>query len=115
MWQVGRQNMTTEITEERPQLLLRRDSLKEYMTEGAISLTLKGKLKDHKEEQTLREISVVTKAPGHNLAKVLHKLFDPYTRQTNTAVNGGNQLIEFIREGRFDGNFLASSDAVALC
>ena len=45
---------------------------------------------------------------------MLNKLFEPYTRQTNTAVNGGNQLIEFIREGRFDGNFLASSDAVAL-
>ena len=84
------------------------------MTEGAISPTLKGKLKHHKEEKPLREISDATKASGHKLAKVLNKLFDPYTRQTNTAVNGGNQLIEFIREGRFDGNFLASSDAVAV-
>ena len=45
---------------------------------------------------------------------MLNKLFDPYTRQTKTAINGGNQLIELIRQGRFDGNFLASSDAVAL-
>ena len=114
MWQVGRQNITTEIAEEGSQLLLRRDNLKQYMTEGAISPTLKGKLKEHKEEKPLRKILDATKAPGHKLGKVLNKLFDPYTRLTKTAINGGNQLIELIREGRFDGNFLASSDAVAL-
>ena len=34
--------------------------------------------------------------------------------QTKTAVNGGKELIKFIREGRFDGNFLGSCDAIAL-
>ena len=62
----------------------------------------------------MREISNASKTPGHKLAKVLNKLFDPYTRQTKTAVSGGKQLIQFIREGRFDGNFLASCDAIAL-
>ena len=37
-----------------------------------------------------------------------------YTGQTTTAVKSGKQLVQFIREGRFDGNFLASCDAVAL-
>ena len=56
-----------------------------------------------------------SKSPGHKLAKVLNKLFDQYyTRQTKTAVSGGKQLIQFIREGRFDRNFLASCDAIAL-
>ena len=44
----------------------------------------------------------------------MNKLFDPYTGKTKTAVSGGKQLIQFIREGRFDGNFLASCDAIAL-
>ena len=42
------------------------------------------------------------------------KIFDTYTQQTKTAVNGGKQLIQFIREGRFNGNFLGSCDTVAL-
>ena len=44
----------------------------------------------------------------------MNKLFDPYTGKTKTAVSGGKQLIQFIREGRFDGNFLASCNAIAL-
>jgi len=44
----------------------------------------------------------------------LNKLFESYTGQTKAAVKSGKQLVQFIREGRFDGNFLASCDAVAL-
>ena len=63
---------------------------------------------------TQREISDGSRSPGHNLAKNLNKLLEPYTSQTKTAVNGGKQLIQFIREGRFNGNVLGSCDAVAL-
>ena len=44
----------------------------------------------------------------------MNKLFESYTGLTKTAVKSGKQLVQFIREGRFDGNFLASCDAVAL-
>ena len=84
------------------------------MTQGAISPTLKGKLKDHKDGKPLREVSDATKSPGHKLAKTLNKLFEPYTGQTKTAIKGGKQLIKFLKEGRFNGNFLSSCDAVAL-
>ena len=84
------------------------------MTEGAIPPKLKGKLKDHKDGKPLREVSDATNAPGHKLAKALNQIFKPYTGQTKTAVNGGKELIKFIREGRFDGNFLGSCDAIAL-
>ena len=62
----------------------------------------------------MREISDASRSPGHKLAKDVNKLFEPYTRQTKTAVSGGKQLIQFLKEGRFDGNFLASCDAIAL-
>ena len=84
------------------------------MTEGAIPPKLKAKLKDHKDGKPLREVSDATKAPGHNLAKALNQIFTPYTGQTKTAANEGKELIKFIREGRFDGNFLGSCDAIAL-
>ena len=45
---------------------------------------------------------------------MLNKIFEPYTRQTKTAVTGGKQLIQFLKDGRFDGEFLASCDAIAL-
>ena len=41
-------------------------------------------------------------------------MFEPYTGKTKTAVSGGKQLIQFKREGKFDGNFLASCDAIDL-
>ena len=44
----------------------------------------------------------------------MNKLFKSYTGNTKTAITGGKQLIQFIREGRFNGNFLSSCDAVAL-
>ena len=75
---------------------------------------MRGQIKDHKEGYPIREISDASRSPGHKLAKTLNKIFDTYTRQTKTAVNGGKQLIQFIREGRFNGNFLGSCDAVAL-
>ena len=115
MWKVGRQIPIEERQEiHNNQLLLSRASLKDYMTQGAISPRLKGQLKDHKDEKPLREVSDASKSPGHKLAKVLNKLFESYTGQTKTAVKSGKQLVQFIREGRFDGNFLASCDAVAL-
>ena len=54
---------------------------------------------------TQREISDTSRSPGHNLAKVLNKLFELYTIQTNTAVNGVKQLIQFIR-GSFWWKFI---------
>ena len=115
MWQVGRQLSEEQRTQNSDtNLILSRNSLKEYMTQGAISPTLKGKLKDHKDGKPLREVSDATKSPGHKLAKTLNKLFEPYTGQTKTAIKGGKQLIKFLKEGRFNGNFLSSCDAVAL-
>ena len=95
-------------------LILSRESLLQYTTQGAIPPQLRGQIKDHKEGDPMREISDVSRSPGHKLAKTLNKIFDTYTRQTKTTVNGGKQLIQFIREGRFNGNFLGSCDAVAL-
>ena len=95
-------------------LILSRNSLKEYMTQGAISPRLKGKLKDHKEGKLLREVSDASESPGHKLAKTLNKLFEPYTGQTRTAIKGGKQVIQFLKEGRFTGKILSSCDAVAL-
>jgi hypothetical protein len=43
-----------------------------------------------------------------------NKIFNSYTGNTDTAVNGGRELIEFLRSGRFNKPFLASCDAVAL-
>ena len=99
-----------------PTYTLSRDSLMQYTTEGAIPPQLRGQIKDHKPDQgyPMREISDASRSPGHKLAKDLNKLFEPYTRQTKTAVSGGKQLIQFLKEGRFDGNFLASCDAIAL-
>ena len=59
----------------------------------AVAPTLKGQLKDHKDTKPLREVSDASKSPGHELAKVLNKLFEPYTSQTKTAITGGKQLI----------------------
>ena len=79
----------------------------QYMREGAIPPQLRGQIKDHKPDQgyPMREISDASRSPGHKLAKDLNKLFEPYTRQTKTAVSGGKQLIQFLKEGRFDGIF----------
>ena len=60
-------------------LILSRETLDQYTTEGAIPPRLKGKLKDHKDDKPLREVADASKSPGHKLAKVLNKLFDPYT------------------------------------
>ena len=112
MWKVGR-NQEREPNQQ-SQLLLSRELLKDYMTQGAISPRLKGQLKDHKEDKPLREVSDATKSPGHKLAKVLNQIFSSYTGQSKTAVKGGKDLIHLIRQGRFDGNFLSSCDAIAL-
>jgi len=50
-------------------------------------------------------VSDAAKSPGHELAKALNKLFEPYTGKTKTAITGGKQLIQFLKEGRFNGNF----------
>ena len=99
-----------------PPYILSRESLMQYTTEGAIPPQLRGQIKDHKADQgyPMREISDASRSPGHKLAKVLNKIFEPYTRQTKTAVTGGKQLIQFLKDGRFDGEFLASCDAIAL-
>ena len=44
----------------------------------------------------------------------MNRLFEPYTGKTKTALKGGKHLIEMIREGRFDKEFLGSCDAIAL-
>lgn len=95
-------------------LILERKDLNKYLTEGAISPQLKGNLKLHKEEEPLREISDATNSPGHELAKALNKVFEPYTGKTKTAINGGKDLISIIRGNRFCNNILASCDAKAL-
>ena len=111
--QAGKQ-MPTKDKDNPTEFILSRAKLSQYITEGAIAPTLKGQLKDHKDTKPLREVSDASKSPGHELAKMLNKLFEPYTCQTKTAITGGKQLIKFIREGRFDGNFLSSCDAIAL-
>jgi len=94
--------------------LIRRSQLKDFMTEGSTAPFLKGKIKLHKKDLPLREISDATNSPGHNLAKVLNKVFSSYTNQTDRAINGGNDLIKQIKDGRFNKGFLGSLDAVAL-
>ena len=84
------------------EFILSRDKLSQFITEGAVAPTLKGQLKDHKDTKPLREVSDASKSPGHELAKVLNKLFEPYTGQTKTAITGEKQRIKFIRQGRFD-------------
>jgi hypothetical protein len=74
-------------------LLLARANLEKFKTEGAVAPQLRGQLKDHKEGKPLREIANASHSPGHKLAKVLNKIFEPYTGKTETAVNGGKQLI----------------------
>ena len=86
MWKVGRNQEKDQNNQ--TLFLLSRESLKEYMTQGAISPRLKGHLKDHKEEKPVRELSDASKSPGHKLAKVLNQLFAPYTGQSKTAVKG---------------------------
>jgi len=71
MWKVGRNQELKQ--DQQTQLILSRDSLKEFMTQGAISPRLKGQLKDHKDEKPLREVSDASKSPGHKLVKVLNK------------------------------------------
>jgi len=44
----------------------------------------------------------------------LNKVFESYTGKTKTAVKGGKHLIQMIREGRFNKNFLSSCDADVL-
>ena len=110
----ARKHMPTHNKDKDNPLILSRESLLQFTTQGAIPPQLRGQIKDHKDGNPMREISDASRSPGHKLAKILNKLFEPYTRQTKTAVNGGRQLIQFIREGRFDGNFLGSCDAVAL-
>ena len=101
--------------EEKVDIILKREELDKYKTEGAIPPQLRGQLKEHKPpEMPMREIANATNSPGHELAKVLNKVFEPYTGKTKTAVKGGKHLIEMIKEGRFDKEFLASCDAVAL-
>ena len=88
---------------------MKREELDRYKTEGAISPQLRGQLKEHKPpEMPMREIVDATNSPGHDLAKVLNKVFEPYTRKTGTAVKGGKHLIEMIRAGRFDNKFRSS-------
>ena len=111
--QAGKQ-MPTRDKDNPIEFILSRDKISQYITEGAIAPTLKGQLKDHKDTKPLREVSNASQSPGHELAKVLNKLFEPYTGQTKTAITGGKQLIKVIREGRFEGNFLSSCDAIAL-
>ena len=71
-------------------------------------------MKDHKPQKPFREIADNSRSPGHELGKALNHLFEPYTGKTRTAVKGGKHLIEMIREGRFNKEFLSSCDAVAL-
>ena len=95
-------------------LILERAKLAKYKTEGAIAPQLRCQMKDHKPLKPFREIADNSKSPGHELGKVLDRLFEPYTGKTRSAVKGGKHLIEMIREGRFDKEFLGSCDAVAL-
>ena len=53
----GRQQPTEKNAEDIASLVLNRQSLKDYMTEGAIPPKFKGKLKDHKNGKPLREVS----------------------------------------------------------
>ena len=70
MWKVGR-NQEREPNQQ-TQLLLSRELLKDYMTQGAISPRLKGQLTDHKDEKPLREVSVTrppTRQSAHSEVK----------------------------------------------
>ena len=71
-------------------------------------------MKDHKPQKPFSKIADNSRSPGHELGKALNRLFEPYTGKTRTAAKGGKHLIDMIREGRFNKEFLSSCDAVAL-
>ena len=71
-------------------MVIVRPDLDTYKMEGAIAPQVRGQLKEHKQSKPLREIAVNSKSPGHELAKDLNKVFEPYTGKTRTAVRGGN-------------------------
>ena len=67
-------------------LLLERAKLTKYKTEGAIAPQLRCQMKDHKPLKPFREIADNSRSPGHEVGKVLNRLFEPYTGKTRTAV-----------------------------
>jgi len=63
--------------EEKVDIILKREELDKYKTEGAIPPQLRGQLKEHKPpEMPMREIANATNSPGHELAKVLKKFLN---------------------------------------
>jgi hypothetical protein len=96
--------------------LIESTKLAKYKTEGAIAPQLRCQMKDHKPQKPFREIADNSRSPGpgHEPGKALNHLFEPYIGKTRTAVKGGKHLIDMIREGRFNKEFLSSCDAVAL-
>ena len=54
------------------------------------------------------------RAPGHDLAKILNKVFSPYVGNTNTYLRNGEHFIQILRTCRFNKGIRVSLDAIAL-
>ena len=69
-------------------LILSRESLLQYTTQGAIP-QLRGQIKDHKEGDPMREISDASRSPGHKLAKIKY-LTHILDKQRPQSMEGSN-------------------------
>ena len=94
-------------------LTLDRTSLKRFKTDNAITPELGGRLKAHKTNYPLREISNAVGAPGHELAKTLNKVFSPYVGNTKSFLRNGKHFIQILRTGRFDKGIRVSLNTIA--
>ena len=95
-------------------LTLDRTSLKRFKTDNAITPELGGRLKAHKTDYPLREISNAVGPPGHELAKTLNKVFSPYVGNTKSFLRSGEHFIQILHTGSFDKGMRVSLDAIAL-
>ena len=71
-------------------------------------------MKAHKTDYPLREISNAVGAPGHDLMKILNKVFSPYVGNTKSFLRNGKHFIQILHTGRFDKGIRVSLDAIAL-
>ena len=95
---------------------LDRTSLKRFKTDNTITPELGGRLKAHKTDYPLREMSNAVRAPDldHELAKTLNKVFSPYVGNTKSFLRSGEHFIQILRTGRFDKGIRVSLDAIVL-
>jgi len=94
------QNSPTKTHNTKDNLILDRKHLSRFKTDSKVTPSLSGRLKAHKENYPLREISDAVGAPGHELSKMLNRVFSPYVGNTKTHLKNGEHFINILRSGR---------------